>query len=498
MAQDAAMLLITCTCGQRMKVPSGALGKTATCVKCGDRLRITVDATEPQAPPAMPAASEENSQSIPEGEFDIVHLLKQHGLVTDEAINETLLVYKDLPKKIWELLIELGHISSEDFHAVMAKQKGMASMDLLNYTIPVDVKKVVPGELVRRGVFVPVDCLGKLVTLAMACPLDTGIIAEVEDCTGLRVKRMLCSFADLKQTIISEYSILPPFSLTDDPIIEGLQKEFGPLLERNEIARRVFELDAMPASSQTATELKTALEAGGNGTTLRSVTEIIANDPIAAATLLRVSNSDTYGFAGRVDGLGLACTLLGANAAQTIIESGESDDYMQRSDGFNYEGLWRRAQFCAESAQSIADAVKQRGAITAYTAALMHQIGRLAFMAVAPNSYPAITAGLTGQRLAEAEQRVYHITGEELGYLLTRRWNLPENITHSIRYQHHPEKATKARDVSAIVALAVRMSEAHYTNENLSLDSAESALATLELTSADIGTIFREMSSSQA
>jgi len=34
-------LMVGCECGQQMKVPKAALGKTATCVGCGGHFKIT-------------------------------------------------------------------------------------------------------------------------------------------------------------------------------------------------------------------------------------------------------------------------------------------------------------------------------------------------------------------------------------------------------------------------------------------------------------------------
>jgi len=38
--------IVTCKCGQQMKVPESALGKTGTCVGCGRKLRLTKQMTE--------------------------------------------------------------------------------------------------------------------------------------------------------------------------------------------------------------------------------------------------------------------------------------------------------------------------------------------------------------------------------------------------------------------------------------------------------------------
>jgi hypothetical protein len=61
-----ADLILTCKCGQQMKVPEDALGKTGTCVSCGKRLKITkrntsvfMEAVSPPATsPPLPAERE--------------------------------------------------------------------------------------------------------------------------------------------------------------------------------------------------------------------------------------------------------------------------------------------------------------------------------------------------------------------------------------------------------------------------------------------------------
>ena len=497
MAQDTAMLLITCSCGQRMKVPAAALGKSATCVRCGERLRISIETTDPSEETASQTNRAERGAPLTK-EPASIHILRQHGLVNEAAVEEARRVQQDIPDKLWQLLIELGHVSSEGFHAIMAKQKGTAGIDLLNYNIQRDVKNAVAPEVARHGVVMPVDKLGKLLTLAMACPTDTEVIAEVEKHTGLKVKSMLSNYSDLKKSIQANYPALPAASQTDDPFTEELHREFRPLLESNEVARRIFALDSLGPFAQTSLRLKSTDDASTNGSTLRTVTEIVALDPVATALLLRVSNSEAYGFPQRVDGLGLACTLLGPEATRNIVCSVACEDYFSRTDGFDYQAFWTRAQFCSEAAQNIAGAAGSSAAITAYTAALLHQLGQLALVAAVPKSYGGITKGQHGIELAKTEKRVYHITSAEAGYLLARKWNLPPNLSEPIRYHRQPQKAQNATEVTQIVALAALMADAHGSGEPLALDRVQPLVAALGIALSDIADVFSETSESIA
>ena len=136
--------------------------------------------------------------------------------------------------------------------------------------------------------------------------------------------------------------------------------------------------------------------------------------------------------------------------------------------------------------------INAQTAITAYTAALIHDLGRLAMREAAPHSYPVLTQGLTGPARTEAEERLYHLSAPEAGYLLARVWGLPANIAEAIRYQRAPERAKNARELSTIVALAVLMADAFETGASLNLDRAELFYAPLKLTRADTVEAYQE------
>ncbi len=497
MAQDGAMLVISCSCGQKMKVPAEALGKTATCVKCGERLRISVETADPTdlpmpAPPRKNAAREETSAAPPPAEPEALRLVRQHGLLSDRAIDEVRLLQQDFQRSLWDLLTDIGHLTSADFHTVMSKQKGIASIDLPNYHIPGEVLEVIPADLARRGMLVPVDRLGKLLTLAMACPIDTDVIQEVEAHTGLRVKSMLATVDALRRMIDTCYPKFDGLMFVDESGTTAVAKEFENLLATNEVARRVMSVDSFAPPAETSDEIRALLDAGGNGTTLRAVADMVSMDPVTTTMILRVSNSDAYGFPQRVDGLGLACTLLGPQAIGAIVRSSETKIYRGTREGFDYDRFWARARFCGEAAQSIAMQANSQTAITAYTAALVHDIGRLGFVMAAPKSYPALTHDLSGPARAELEMRVYHITSTEVGYMFARKWNLPANLAEAIRFHREPERARNARDLTNVVALAVMMADAFEREMSLNLDRAEDLCAALKLSRSETIRIYQE------
>ena len=166
---------------------------------------------------------------------------------------------------------------------------------------------------------------------------------------------------------------------------------------------------------------------------------------------------------------------------------------MSESDGFDFEALWRRAQFCSEAAQSIASTMNSQLAITAYTAALLHEIGRLALLQAMPKSYPGITLGKNGPERTVAEARAYQLTAAEAGYLLTRSWNMPLSVTEPIRYQREPRQAKHAREVTPIITLAVLMADAQEIGASSpNLNKADTIIARLGLSRSVLGEIYAD------
>ncbi len=542
MADAATKLVLTCTCGQRMKVPGNALGKAVTCVKCKTKVAITEDNTVPSAPPQQkpppqapkapppqqeqpppqaakapaqpqeqpppqapkapaqpqeqPRASSEDGEepSYPPLEVDgsaVAQVLLESEIITEANLAEVRLVKKDLLHNEWELLVDLGHVSAEDFHAFMTKKTKVANIDLKNYEIPSDVIEFAPEDMVKRGLVFPIDRLGKLLTLGMACPIDTDTIEYVKKRTGLKIDAMLCNMDDLRATIKRHYPVKREPVGYGDPFGKEMAREFTEYIDDNEVADRIYDMAPMAPPSDTLERCKAAMQDPASA--LKEVTDVAIGDPIVALRLLTVSNSAAYGFAKRVDNLELACALLGAEAAATVLAAVDSVDYIKQQAGFDYEAMRNRARFCAKAAKAIATACESQRVIAAQTAGLLHEIGRMAFLAAAPNSYPVVSKGLAGEDLLAAEQRVYHTAHTELGYMRARKRNLPPAITEPIRFQGNPKEAVKSKEVVAIVALAARLAEAHGAGKKPSFQNIEFAFEHLDLKEDQVSAVFADL-----
>ncbi len=96
-----------------------------------------------------------------------------------------------------QALVSLGHLKETDLISLLVRRCKVPHLNLLDYNVDNDVVKLVPPETCAKHNLLPIDKMGKHVTLAMVNPLDMMALAEVSaalsDC---KIKRILCSYPD--------------------------------------------------------------------------------------------------------------------------------------------------------------------------------------------------------------------------------------------------------------------------------------------------------------
>lgn len=379
------------------------------------------------------------------------------GLVTESHIAEALRIQREQGGRIADILIGMGCLTTDAFVEFLAKQPGVASIELSNYCVSPDVVSLVPEEFaVARQVF-PLDRMGRLLTLGMTCPLDTRTIREVEQQTGLRVKPILCTAHDMKDAILRHYntgayarSLGRPMPLATS---EAEDRQVCPRIEGVvETVRSIEKLPALPETAERVREMMADPEEP-----LAKVASVIALDPPVAAKVLGLVNGAAYGIHRRVDNLALAVSLLGVEETYSLVLSCSVVNLLEKSKYFDYRVFWLQSLRGVSAARTIAHATRNAQRFGVVAAGLLHDLGRAALAEAAPQLYCLIDRTLAGPRLLEEEQRVLGITHAEAGYHLAREWGLPIEIAEPIRFHHAPERATEAPENVAIVALAAAM-----------------------------------------
>ena len=173
---------------------------------------------------------------------------------------------------------------------------------------------------------------------------------------------------------------------------------------------------------------------------IERVVELIRLDPSLTVQILNRCNSAHFSTGSpAVDLVEVVMRLGFADVYNVVVALVTASTFsrVKTTGGPDMNQLWRHSVMTAVAAGTIASRIGEAEA-AAFTAGLLHDIGKLIFAAVEETRYAALTQqkGACGFALTNAEQMVFGIGHASLGAQLLTRWQLPENIVGAVR-QHH-------------------------------------------------------------
>ena len=179
---------------------------------------------------------------------------------------------------------------------------------------------------------------------------------------------------------------------------------------------------------------------------LATVASLVEDDPILTARILKTANSAAFGFRRRISDPQQAVMLLGGERLKSILIFTvvlSVTEYNQ-CHGFNPEKFWGHSVRSAELARKImkSNTRDQELIDAAFTAGLVHDIGRLLMAVNIPNDYGEILAEIDGNEtlLQREEYRKLETSHTELGTHILESWDLPYPILEAVLWHHNHER----------------------------------------------------------
>jgi putative nucleotidyltransferase with HDIG domain len=194
---------------------------------------------------------------------------------------------------------------------------------------------------------------------------------------------------------------------------------------------------------------------------VRLLTAEIRKDQVISARTLKLANSVTFASRQRIESLDHALMYLGIHLFMRYVIAAAVDGFFEQSASGGYSlckgGLYHHAVGTAVIAERLALLTGCAQPALAYTAGLLHDIGKVALDQYLHRAYPLFYRRLSEDQaldFIQAEREVFGVDHTETGHRLAARWSLPESIAESIRHHHVPERAPRHGALAHIVFLA--------------------------------------------
>jgi putative nucleotidyltransferase with HDIG domain len=222
-------------------------------------------------------------------------------------------------------------------------------------------------------------------------------------------------------------------------------------LSLEEVINKINDLPTLP---QVAQEMLNDLN--NEDITLNTIVEKVALDQSLAAKVLQVANTSYYGANSKVVTIQQAVSMLGTKNLKNLIRTSifTRNLPIAHCRGFNNIAFWRHNIATAICAEVISRHLHLKQDF-AFTAGLLHDIGRLVLVSRFPKKYEEVLKCSVEKdcSLLDAERSVLGVDHVAVGLILALQWNFSDAIQDAIRGHHEPNDK-ELNSIASIVHVA--------------------------------------------
>jgi putative nucleotidyltransferase with HDIG domain len=228
------------------------------------------------------------------------------------------------------------------------------------------------------------------------------------------------------------------------------------LVSDESVRRMVGQIEALPPAPRVYGRLMAAL--ASDKCTTDDVAKLLSQDMAISAKTLQMVNSAFFRLSRRITRMDEAVVYLGLNTIKQVVLAAEV--FLQQ-DGVAFE--WRstldtlQAHALLVGGLAAAMFTDKADKENAFTAGLLHDIGKLLLITNLPDRYRVVTvlARKDGRPIHEHEQEQWGVTHAEVGAYLLGIWGLPYPLIEAVGNHHSPQRVEGQKfEVLAAVHLA--------------------------------------------
>jgi len=228
----------------------------------------------------------------------------------------------------------------------------------------------------------------------------------------------------------------------------------SPTLTIESLVGKTDDLPSMPEAA-----LAVMREADSATGSAQGVATHLSRDQSLSARVLRLANSPFYGLTGEVVDLQQGVVVLGMRCVRNLAVVAGTYTWMCRPlRGYRLEPgqLWDHSISVAVGAQLIARQTRNVCPETAFTAGLLHDLGKCVLSVWLENKLDLAWKYSQREKVPfyVAEQKLFGFDHQAVGAFLASKWGLPTVFVDAIAWHHEPKSATKSQGIVDVVHVA--------------------------------------------
>ncbi len=150
-------------------------------------------------------------------------ILVEAGLMTKEQLKTALLEQMKTGKRLGDLLIDLKLVSESQLAYCLASQVGILFVDPTTIQIGPELFQLIPEDLAKRHLAVPLQVKDDKLMVAMVDPLDYESINDLRFHTGIEIQPVVAARREILETIDQNYHL----TASIEQVLKSAEKEMG-------------------------------------------------------------------------------------------------------------------------------------------------------------------------------------------------------------------------------------------------------------------------------
>lgn len=131
----------------------------------------------------------------------LTELLVSKRLVTPEQLQEALAFQQQHGGSLQEILVQRGFVKEPELLSLIGQELNVPLISLTRFKVDEQLKTLIPRPIAKQYDVVPISCIGKTLTVAMADPLNIFAIETIATMTGYAINPMLATLKDIREVI---------------------------------------------------------------------------------------------------------------------------------------------------------------------------------------------------------------------------------------------------------------------------------------------------------